>query len=363
MERFTTAKRAAWTSQLQDKASSGGLARRLALRGAARAVGGWNAADNIAAQSSAKQAAASKEVQDQVSSGDDTEVRALTADLKRGRYYDATANNGAGGYAYKTLAGRTVSEAAVKRAYQRWGHDQYAQQAALSYEMGKASTEEELQSVAKGYGAVSQSWGQNETQAKSTWIGSAFSNQNSHLEFKNMGLNTSGSVRGAMSMDVGGHEKFVNEIYEKRGSYNLAQMGSNTIEELKNAHTQADAVLTAGVGGGYVDASGKGAHYTAADVAKAADRKQKIAGIAETFMSEFGGGGGPIGMTGDAGNQIPVQGQAAAGRRQANTPGAAHVAERVRELAQISGVYPPGAAPTGLYPGGHAPTPNNREQK
>lgn len=322
--------RANLNTYLQKNASNGDRSAftRKALRGVARGVGGYN----IEAAYSAKNASVAKEIQDQIATGDDAEIRGLTADVTKG-----PTRNAKGEMVYTSAAGKELSEAVVKRAYSRWGHDTFAQQAALTYEMSKASSEEEVQSIAKSYPSLAtKAWGQSDSRATSTWIGSSFGNQNLHLEYKNMRMGSS----GAMELNDVGRKSFVNELYERRGSYNVAQMTSNTIEELKNSYVSAQARAASG------------------DL-EALDQSQKIAAIAETFMHEAGMGGGVVGMTGDG--SVPVTSDPSS-RRQASTPGSAHTSERVRELAELTRVL--GASPAGLYTDpGHAPTPNNREQK
>jgi len=119
-------------------------------------------------------------------------------------------------------------------------------------------------------------------------------------------------------------------------------MGSNTIQQLKES---------------YVAAQGSGN----------VQQQERIAASAQTFVHEMGTGGRQYGVVPGNGDQPlvapPAGGGAVTGLRQANTPGAAHVAERVRELAELTGVY--AAAPTGNYtpgPGRPGPTPNGREQ-
>jgi hypothetical protein len=303
----TVARRADLTSRLQEQSSSSNnwVAKR-GLRGLSRVTGGYN----IQAQASAAQAAMSKEIRDQIDTGDDTEVRALTARNVNGEW--------------KTLAGKTVNEASVMRARQRWGNDVYAQQAALSYEMRKANSEEEVRSIADNYGETAKSWGMSSNQATGAWIGSAFENQNQHLEYKNMRMNAD---TGKMEMSNSGYKSFVNEIYEKRGSYNMSQMGSNTFRELEEAYTTA---------------KGSGDTQTAT----------RVQAIAETFMSRYGGaqGGGGVAHVTDDGVPIPAGGGGGGtGGYQSSAQGAAHVSERVRQLAVKTGVYRPLSGSTDIH--------------
>ncbi len=308
-------------------------AGRRAARFGSKVVGGRN----IEAMASAKRAAVAKEINDQIATGDDGEIRALSVDTKNA---EQRVNNGV--REYKTLGGAWVNEAQVARARQRWGNDSFAQQASLSYEMRKAATEEQLRGIAEGYPELAKSWGMNDDQATGAWIGAAFEHQNQHLEYKNMRIGASATGAGGRSMQMAsdGYNNFVNEIYEKRGSYQMSQMGSNTIEELKKAHAVA-------VSEGNLD------------------QQNKIAAIAETFMHE-GGAPTQAGTAGGEDDGPPIM-TAGGPRRQANTQGAGHVAERVRELAELTGIR--GAGPTGLHQYGHTVNPdgtnlpNDRRQK
>ncbi len=279
-------------------------------------VGGYN----VQQQMSARTAAVSKEMNDQIATGDDSEIRALTVNKRTSA---KRVQNGI--IQYQSLGGAWVSEGAVDRAYSRWGRDTFAQQGALSYEMRKAAGEDEVQGIANNFNKVAKGWGMSDERRSHAWLGAAFENQNSHLEFKKMtGANGAGGKwEGPMRLDESGSNAFVKEVYEKRGSYNMAQMSSNTIRELQDVYARTTDQ----------------------------DTREMIQGIAQTFMHDFGGG--VAGMQGDEPQNMP-----GSSRRQAGTPGAAHVAERVRELADMTGVLRD--APIGDYSDpNHTPSPNN----
>jgi len=305
------------------------------VRGGARAGSALAGGYNIKGLMAAKRAQDGKVIADQIASGDDSEIRALTVNktaalahgaLNAGNKFSngemRTENrDGTGRRQFKTLGGRWVNETDVDRGYARWGGNQFAQQAALTHEMGKTITEEDAQNVAQNFHTLAGEggWNLNNDQMQGVWMGSAYSNQNQHLEYKHMkqanATATTAAAAGALS-----DQNFVKEMYEKRGSYNLAQMNSNTIEELKNSYRRAMA------------APG-GPDY---------NTMQQIESITETFMHDSGmrGVGGMAGGT-------PVPGGAASADRTVSVPGAGHVAERVRELADITGVLR--NAPTGQY--------------
>jgi hypothetical protein len=334
-----------YLSKLQDVQSNTktrGITRGLAKFGAAR-IGGYN----MEAAMSESRAQWGKEINDQINTGKDDEIRGLTVNKswadnygKKDQDWRVTDDNKK---QYRTLGGAWVDEAAVDAGQGRWGNNSFVQQAALSYEMRKASTEGELQRLGSHYSTVANSWGMDDQQAQGAWIGAAFENQNQHLEYKYTDWKN-----GNMSAAQG--KNFVNEVYEKKGSYPLAQMSSNTVEQLKQ-------------------------QYKVAQIAGDNDTMSKIEGITETFMHDMSSGG----QIGDVEGQPiigpdgrPMLGADGRPQRQASTPGAAHISERVRELASMTGVggnlnprLPPssGAAPSGEYGADHAPTANNRAQK
>lgn len=309
-------------------------------RFAAGRVGGYN----IEQAAASRVSSVDKELNDIVNAGPDDDVRGLTAKYAFDMGFDRAQASGVarvsgGKRQYKSLGGAWIDEANVISGVNRWGNDRFFQQAAVSYEMRKVQDEGQAQQLAQNYHHLTQAWGMSEKEAYGAWIGSAFQNQNQHLEYKYTDTAT-GQLKTGGSYGTKGHG-LVEEIYNKRGSYNLAQMGPNTIEQLKVAHS---------------DAVAKG------DI----DTQQKIAAISETFMHELGTGG-PVGFA--EGSEEPIM-AGGSSRRTASTPGAAAVAERVRELAGMTGVATdlntgtPGSAPSGGYTApGHAPTPQRREQK
>lgn len=329
-QRRIIAKRADLQNQWQNKASAqGNLVSSALYRAASRRVGGRN----IQAEASAMQAHVAKELNDQIATGRDEEIRALTvnktAALRAGalNQVDSKGNRGnglmritaSGQREFKTLGGAWVKEQAVDDGYKRWGNDRYAQQAALSYEMRKASTDAEVQGISDNYGKVAMGpggWGMNVNQARGAMIGAGFENQNQHLEFKNSIVNEDGS----MTLD---YAKFATEAYEKKGSYPLSQMSAHTFKQLGDAHKQAKA-------------SGD------------TDTMRKVEAVAETFMSRYGGGDQPMQLdaNGQPLPQQPTPGPAGGTAKQQEvyrtmSSGSGHVAQAARQLAVDVGVYRP----------------------
>lgn len=360
--------RAKYHSKLQEQASKGdprtfrGALRRSTLGLGAKGMGGM-LGYNVEAEASAARAQVGKTLNDQIATGRDEEIRGLTVNkahaLRNGVEGEDWRMEG-GRRQFRSLGGQWIDEADVDKGHARWGKDTFAQQTALSYEMRKAQTEGQLQHLARNYSSVAQGpggWGMNDQEAQGAWIGAAFERQNEHLEFKSTDWK-SGELKAADNGLRGGG--LVDEIYEKKGSYSVAQMGSNTIEQLKVAHQSANDVITQS-DTTLANANATQAERDAAATARraAVEQQEKIAAISETFMHEYGASGG---LPDD--RQAEAQATTSPGapsRRQANTPGAAHVAERVKELAIMAGTYD--AAPTGLYSDpAHAPTPNQRSQ-
>ena len=265
LERRTLQKRADWAAGLQNRASRSGFVGGLAARGLARGVGGYN----IEAKMSGKRAQVAKELNDQIATGEDDEIRGMTAtyaydhakkvgwekalaDSKaaeaRGDFANVLVSEGSNGERqYRSLGGRMVNEAHVMAGKRRWGNDTFAQQAALSYEMRKASTEDELQGITKNYDAWASSMGLSDKEKTGNWIGAAFERQNENLQFKNMRLGdvrtdqNTGQRYRAMEMNADGYKKFATEVHEKKGTYQLGQMSAETIRELQNAYDYGDA--------------------------------------------------------------------------------------------------------------------------
>lgn len=343
-KRRLTQRRADWQSRLQGQASKGGAIRRNTLGRAigrtASTVGGYN----IQAEDSEMRERVGKELNAQIATGRDEEIRGLTVDKRaansdwekagnrtteldsKGRTVTTSGNGlrkvlGDGTVQYKTLGGAWVNEAAVDEGRRRWGNDTYAQQTALSYEMRKAMTSEQVQGIGDRYASLAmQGWGMTENQATGAWIGAGFENQNQHLEFKNSKLDLKQKPNGTYGGATLDYAKFTDEVYEKKGSYPLAQMSGHTFEQLRHAYTKAQS---------------------SGDVAT----QDKLRAIAETFVQRGASGGQQIGQTGTGNNQIPIQGPTTVtggtGTPVAQTygSGSAHVNEEIRRFANLTGVY------------------------
>lgn len=263
---------------------------------------------------SARQASVGKEVNDQIATGRDDSVRGLAAAhsyerakstgwekaLKeseeakaRGDYNNQYVRMDGNKRQYKSIGGAWIDEGYVREGMSRWGNDTFAQQAALSYEMRKAMTGDQVAGISQNYSDLANSWGMSGTEAGGAWIGAAFENQGQHIEYKNTDFAyENGKVKGPGTLNAA---KFVNEVYEKKGSYPLAQMSGHTIEQLKNAYDAGDDTV-----------------------------KARVREIAETFTFRSGGVQAVEGET-------PIPGQRG-GTREVSAPGAASVNKQVKEL-------------------------------
>jgi hypothetical protein len=272
---------------------------------------------------SQQRAAEAKVIGDQIATGRDEEVRGLTVNkawassADRGPMTTGVDEDGRtfqtngqmrvysdGTRTFQSLGGAWVSEDAVDAGRRRWGDNHFAQQAALSYEMRKSNTDEQVRNVAENFANVATGqggWGMADGEARGAWVGAAFENQNQHLEFKYTNW-----ANGQMNAQQAAG--FVEEIYQKRGSYPLSQMHADTIKRLQEAHDIGDD-----------------------------DTKRKVQAVAETFMSRGGGGVSPT-QRGDDG-EVTQPGQVYRGGNQVMAQGAGHLNERVRELAVHVGVY------------------------
>jgi hypothetical protein len=315
VNRWQLQNRANAAGWLQKRSSRGGAISKFAYRRAAGVVGGYN----IEAAMSARNAQEAKVIQDQIATGRDDEIRGLTVNRKairdmgweRAEQAGLVKTKNDGTRQYKTLGGAWVDEAAVEEGHRRWGNNQFAQQAALSYEMRKADTNEKVQNLSSRYGMLAkQEWGLSKRQIDGNWIGAAFENQNQHLEYKHTKINEDGTATLSAA-------DFVNEAYEKKGSYPLAQMSAHTLTQLQNA---------------YIESGRTGDTAT----------QDKVRAIAETFMQRGVTGGGlrPGDDPGDATPEGTPPPDYRGGREpQAYGSGAAHVNEEIRRLATLTGVY------------------------
>lgn len=240
------------------------------VRGISRLGGKLAGGYNIEGLLSASRAEKMKQLEDQIATGRDEEIRGLTvnknAALASGKgvretrdadgnvsYQDirtgaAVSGSQLGQYEYRegangtrqfqSLGGAWVDEQDVDAGHSRWGRDQFAQQAALSYEMRKGITNEQRERIKSGYFDLATDkqggWGMSKGDAGGGWKGAAFANQNSNLEYKHLNYD----ANGVQSFN---RQAFVDEVYEKRGSYDMSRMDAGTIGRLQESLDEAPA--------------------------------------------------------------------------------------------------------------------------
>jgi hypothetical protein len=227
----------------QDMASSTNRFKRVGGKLLANRVGGYN----IEAATSEARAANMKLLNDQIATGRDDEIRGLTVNKKHalkngtqavknaaGEWSDGDWREKDGIREFKSLGGAWVKEADVDAGHTRWGNDTFAQQAALSYEMRKASggSDQDRERVVSNFHSTVDSWGISEQQKQGIWKGSGFENQNASLMYKHTKQSTDANGVQTTSFD---HKGFMNEIYEKKGTYPMAQMDATTISRMTEA--------------------------------------------------------------------------------------------------------------------------------
>ena len=240
---------AGWMQNQGSMEGRGAFGRRV-FRTGGRVLG----SGNVEAAMSARNAEEAKIINDQIATGRDDAIRGLTVNKAQADRLEMGEANAEGvrenalkriekdgTIKYKTLGGAWVSEAAVVEGHQRWGKNQFAQQAALSYEMRKASTDEEVAGISERYMDLATGeggWGLSKRQATGNFTGAGFENQAQHIEFKHTKAVTdpvTGETR--MELDAAGMAK---EVFEKKGAYPLSQMSAHTIDQLTRAYDAPD---------------------------------------------------------------------------------------------------------------------------
>lgn len=324
-------KKADWAENLKQRGSDHNrnrFSRRL-YRGAAGAIGGVNAE----ARASAARAATGKLLNDQINTGRDEEIRGLTVNkaladssaigsTASGDGHRYSANNlrrinSNGQMEYKSLGGAWVKEADVNAGYSKWGNDAYAQQAALSYEMRKSISDDQIEGISTRYNDLAKNaWGMSDNDAFGAFKGAAFENQNTHLDYKYTNPND-----GKLNSDG-----FVEELYEKRGTYNISQLTGSSIKAMRESHAKAQQTA-----GGYdrlVAAGGTLDAEQQLDYEKAKTQLQMHESIADNFGSQTAaglGGGDP-----SKGEDIMPTGRTSGEAQFGYSSGAAHVTDELK---------------------------------
>lgn len=206
--------------------------RKLAAFGARR-VGGHNIEERI----SHHNAENAKRLSDQTMNGPDNLVRAYTVNKDMA---DQMRNSGVTGWEqysrindkgqleYQTLGGAWVSSADVDLANRAWGKNNHgAFQAALTYEMGKALTQENQDHLINSYGMSAKRFGMDAHEAGEVWIGSAFAKQNENRQWKHYRWENDSMRAGGMRAEMKGLN-LMREIDEKQGNFQMLQQNADT---------------------------------------------------------------------------------------------------------------------------------------
>ncbi len=221
--------------------------------------------NNLLARESEMQARKGKEINDTIASGDDTQIRAYTANLRQAER--DRANNVGNGQTWRTndqgqlevqsAAGKWVSRQAAIQARQEYGENNTAAyQAAMAYEMRKATTQEEHDSLINNFARGVNERGMTAEQANGVWIGAAFANQNEDRQWKYHSWQT--DENGGVSHAVNGLG-LMREIDEKQGSYASQMQNADTWTTMSQEVGRAQQTITD------LEAQARGGPLTEAD--------------------------------------------------------------------------------------------------
>lgn len=140
---------------------------------------------------------------------------------------------------FRTLGGGWVKESAIDAAHRAYGGDQAMLQRALTYEIGKASTETDNELVNQHFPAIARSFGLNEEQAQSVMTGSGYEMQQRSLQYKHTKIKD-----GTATVD---HDKLTEDWYYNKASYGAAQLNAQSWRELGAGYDDAVGQLNSGV--------------------------------------------------------------------------------------------------------------------
>ncbi len=325
--------------------ASGGRVKRFAARRAAGAIGGFN----IESQVSANNAKNAKMIDDQTANGPDNLVRAYTVNKSyadkllasgdsRASDFVRVNKDAAGneiGREYRSVGGSWQSEADVLASNRAFGNNNHAAfQKALTYEMGKANTQEEQDHVVSSYGAAAARFGMTQREAGEVWIGSAYAQQNSNRQWKHHKWSTGSD--GMLHSSVNGLG-MMREIDEKQGNYQMMQQSADTWTTMGQEVVTARQVMDGSVTG---------------DRVKAEETLQRAARIAHATRS---GGMSRSPVTGQEGD---VTGATTGGGGEVGSGAPGRVMEEMNRFVQLTdmhaGKYTPpkgSSAPPTVIPG------------
>lgn len=274
-------------------------------------------------------------------SGDDTAIRAYTVNKE---VADAARRRGQGegelwkqtedGIQYRTAGGKWVGERAVTEARRKWGNRNVSQlQQSMAYEMKKASTQEQQDSIVSNFAQTADSWGMSENQANGAWIGAGFANQDHNLQWKHASWSRGSDGRMVMDNNESG---IIKEMDEKKDSYSAGRNNADTwttmskgVKKASDGFALADQTVKNLETKGTLT-SDEQAQLTKAreDRTKHSDTLQRAARVVDsirTVQEELGPDGKPTG----SGRMIESIGAGASGRTK----------EEMRAFAKITDQY------------------------
>ncbi len=276
--------------------------------------------------------------------GDDSLVRAYTVnksladgqktegDLWR---YKRDANGvSTGAKEYRSAGGSWQSESSVTEAQRKYGSRNVSQlQQSLAYEMRKAATQEQQDSVVRNFAETADAWGMSENQTNGAWIGAGFANQDSNLQWKH-GRWSRDSATGEMKM-AANEASIIKEMDEKKGSYEAGRMNADTwttmgkgVKAASEGKQAADATIASLESKTTLDDSEKAdlrAAYAQRDTHNdTLQRASRIVDSVRTFQEDVGPDGKPTGR-----GKVESIGAGAAGRTK----------EEMRAFAKITDQY------------------------
>lgn len=186
------------------------------------AVAGIAGMGNYQEQRSRRNAEAAEMLKGQVATGDDSTVRALFA------------SKGADGK-WRGTGGREYSEYEVNEAKKLYGNNPSLYQAALTYELGKAANDTELNNTMRQHQALMNdpSFTAAGLGRGGIWAGAKYSMQGTRRELKHTSELDSGT---GWVRDSQGHSQ---EIAETVGTYPLGNMRTSTIDALTDDYNGA----------------------------------------------------------------------------------------------------------------------------
>lgn len=310
---------------LNARADTEGARGRRAARFGASFLNGYR--NDLLARESEMQGRTGKEFNEIIASGDDTQIRAYSANLRQA---DRDRANGVGeGQSWRTnsqgqlevqsAAGKWVSRQAAVQARQAYGENNTAAyQASVAYEMRKATTQKEHDSLINNFATGTAERGMTAEQANGVWIGAAFANQNEDRQWKYHSWQR--DENGGLSHQVNG-VGLMREIDEKQGTYAAQMQNADTWTTMTQEVGRAHQTI-----GDLEQQEAAGRPLSQADQQRMQDARETVvrsARIAEGLDS------GSYTRTDEDGNVVPMGGGVGAG-----APG--RVAEEMQAFVEVA---------------------------